>query len=249
MPISKERNSVTNAVPGAKSMPNSEGDFSSFSQSLPNWFTDWELARASLQRFRQTADIDSFAQQHYKLFPKHPPDQFDLVLWEHPQKLRLYNRSGAKWKRTNDAVGPTGLITRLSNGLAFPTVASPSLKALGFTTRDSSYENYQDGCLIAEIKEAVKEQMRGSGWLSIEVNRGGVIHPHILGEHDAFDFDAFTELIYEPKGLFRYLIKGIPYNPENLAVFLKAKKALPKGKQLPRKTGTIRVPYSKPSGF
>jgi hypothetical protein len=116
---------------------------------------------------------------------------------------------------------------------------------MGFTVRDSSYKNYQDKVLITEVKEVLEKQVQGSTWYSIEVSRKGLIHTHFLAEHDAFSFYAFTELIYDPMCLFKYLIKGIPYNAENLAVFLKAKKALPLGKQLPRKTGTIRVPRTK----
>lgn len=236
-------------------MSDSEGDFNSFSTGVPSQFEEWGLARASAQRFRQALDLDSFALQHYKRFPKHPPDQFDRILWGHPQKLRLHNRSSAKWKRVNSAVGPSGLITRLSEQLIIRTFITFSLRDIGFTSRDSDYRNYHDKPLMTEVKEALKEQINGSAWYSLEVSRGefayreGEIHGHALVEHDAFSFNAFAELVYEPRTLFRYLIKGIPYNANNLAVFWKAKKLLPKGKQLVRKTGTIRVPYAKTLGF
>lgn len=211
----------------------------------PSRLMRWEQARLFAKRFRQVDDLDAFAREYYLRFPDCPPDPFDQIVWNSPEKQRLYNRSGAKWKRANAAVGPNGIMTRLFDQLAIPTFASPSLTDIGFTSKDSSYKNYQDKVLITEVKEAVKERVRGSAWLSIEVGREKGIHPHVLGEHDAFDFNAFTELIYEPKELFRYLIKGIPFTPENLAVYWKAKRALPKGKQLVRKTVTIRLPYSK----
>jgi hypothetical protein len=199
--------------------------------------------RQAARSFHEAKDIDELAQQHYNRFPKYPPDQFDRILWSHPKLERRYNRSSAKSARANQAVSPNGFMTRLIGKLYVPTFITFSIAELGFTVGDSSYKNYHDRVLITEIKEALKEQIAGSAWFSIEVSRKGVIHPHAVCEHDAFSFNAFTKLVYEPRGLVRYLTKGIPYNAENLATFWKAKKALPRGKQLVRKTGTINVPY------
>jgi hypothetical protein len=209
------------------------------------WLTEWEHARQAAKGFQQAKDIDRFALEHYRRFPKYPPDQFDRILWNHSELKRFYNQGSAKWTRADQAVSPNGVMTRLFDKLFIPTFITFPITELGFTVRDSSYKNYHDRVLLTEIKEALKEQITGSAWFSIEVSRKGVIHPHTVCEHDAFSFDAYSELVYEPRRLFKYLIKGIPYNAENLAVFFRAKKVLPQGKQLVRKTGTIRVPYSK----
>jgi hypothetical protein len=201
--------------------------------------------RQAARSFHEAKGIDELAQQYYNRFPRYPPDQFDRILWGDPKLKRFYNNSGPKRARAKKAVSPKGFMTRLIGKLYIPTFITFSITELGFTVGDSSYKNYHDRALITEIKKALKEQINGSSWFSIEVSRKGVIHPHAACEHDAFSFDAFTKLIYEPRGLVNYLIKGIPYNAENLATFWKAKKALPDGKQLVRKTGTINVPYSR----
>ncbi len=246
LPNPKEKNSVRTLFRGEKMEAFSTPNYTKSGQS-----TDWEIARLFAQDFRQVSDLDKLAAQYYKQFPCYPPDPFDRIVWGHPEKLRFYNRSSAKWFRANEAVSPTGLITRLSDQLVIPTFITFPLTEIGFTSEDSSFKNYQDKIFMTEVKKALKEQIAGSAWYSLEVSRGefshreGSIHPHVLLEHDAYGFDAFSKLIYEPKGLYKYLIKGIPYNAENLAVYWKAKKVLPEGKQLVRKTGTIRVSYSK----
>jgi hypothetical protein len=206
----------------------------------------WEYMRQAAKGFRQAEDIDKFAQQHYKRFPNHPPDQFDRILWNRPKLERLYNRSSARWVRANKAGSSNGILTRLFKRLDIPIFITFPITEIGFSIKDGDYKNFHDKVLITEIKEALSEQIAGSAWFSLEVSRRkSIIHPHVLCEQNAYSFRAFAEPIYEPIDLYYYLIKGIPYNAENLAVFWRAKKALPDGKQLVRKTGTIRVPYFK----
>jgi hypothetical protein len=215
----------------------------------PNYYTGskqlskWARAGLSAANYPNIQNLDRFAKAHYRSFPKHPPDQFDRILWKHPKLLRLENRSSAKWARANKAGGPNGILTRLFRHLVVPVFITSPITEIGFTQRDSSYENYHDRVLITEIKEALKEHVSGSAWFSLEVSRRkSLIHAHALCDHSAYGFNAYSVLVYEPVDLFKYLIKGIPYNSWNLAAFWKAKKLLPPGKQLVRKTGTIRVP-------
>jgi hypothetical protein len=205
--------------------------------------SEWASAREYGSLYKASGDVWQHAESYYAKYPNYPPDGFDII---NPKTRERYrNRSSANWLRVHNAFDSHySFLQRLLRTLSDPTFLTVQLKDLGFKLQASSYRNYQDHRLLGKIREVLKKRVRGAFWWRIEVGLNGVIHVHIICDRDSYGFKAYAEKVFDPMTLYRYLIKGIPYNAENLSVFWLGKltlSALHK-KCLARKSGPVRVP-------
>jgi hypothetical protein len=188
--------------------------------------SEWANAREYGSLYKASGDVWQHAKSYYAKYPSYPPDGFDIINLKTRKHYR--NRSSADWMRVHNAFDSHySFLQRLLRTLSDPTFLTVQLQDLGFKPQDSSYRNYQDHRLLGKIREVLKKKIQGAFWWRVEVGINGVIHVHIICDRDSYRFKAYAEKVFDPMTLYRYLIKGIPYNAENLAIFWLGKSALP----------------------
>lgn len=204
----------------------------------------WNASRSFLRLCHRADDLDAFAADFVEMFPDCPPDAFDFIA---SNGERFYNGSSRKWGIAKEATSPTGWATRLESQVPKLIFVSALPKHFGLGDEYADYRHYHDKAFINDWRTAVKERVEPPFWWGLEVGVNRYVHPHFVGAEGAFAIDGVWRDVYNLERLVRYLKKGIPYTPENLAVYLKAyvarrAKGIRRG---PSHSGTVGIPNAR----
>ncbi len=165
----------------------------------------------------------------------------------HPLRDSRDDRDYRAWRKFNRDRQPA---ERFFGCVNHAHLYSLHAEHLGLPAELAKPEHYFDHAVIKIWREQLKQVLAPPLWFKIALGENR-IHAHVIASVDAGlpDIPRDGEIIKpvdDPQGALSYLFKpGATYTPENLALWIAAKRASLGAGNLPRHTGTAGVPNSK----
>lgn len=189
-------------------------------------------AREHLKFWRSAPDLDEFAEVHSATFWDCPPDIFC------PSRAQIR-------RDIKKALEPHGWATHLLFFCAVPMFLTFLVVHLGLPAFCGDFRLFHDAETVRMWRDALKAAIAGPFWWRLEVGKNGVIHAHVLTDAGSYSGPGVRRVVYNLAGLLRYLKKPLaPWTAENLAVYLKGRRAADGGR-VPRHSGPVGIGNSR----
>jgi hypothetical protein len=186
----------------------------------PPTYSRREEAKEALKLILEANDPASFAEAYFNTFEDCPPDFFN------PAQSKI-------WREVEAATARLGWATRIGQrnfGKTYFATGYPEFLKLGrvFDQPKHFFSKYH----LDERKDRLKEKQLGVFFWRNELGESRGAHDHLYGGKRLLQEAVYNVEVYSLEGLIRYLKKPLmEWTPENLAIYLEAKKV---SKYLPR---------------